>query len=79
MVMMIVIMMIIMTQVLPSRCTCCLGSRLPREAARPTDQIGRTSVRHLLATAVKPGIYGLAFTMKKWFLTDNDNRFGRPP
>ena len=45
-VMMIVIMMIIMTQVLPSRCTCCLGSRLPREAARPTDQIGRTSVRH---------------------------------
>ena len=76
---MILIMMIIMTQVLPSRCTCCLGSRLPREAARPTDQIGRTSVRHLLATAVKPGIYGLAITMKKWFLTDNDNLFGRPP
>ena len=47
--MMIVIMMIIMTQVLPSRCTCCLGSRLPREAARPTDPIGRTSVRHVLA------------------------------
>ena len=76
MVMMIVIMMIIMTQVLPSRCTCCLGSRLPREAARPTDQIGRTSVRHLLATAVKPGIYGLAFTMGKWFLTDNSATVG---
>ena len=23
------------------------------------------------ATAVKPGIYGLAFTIGKWFLTDN--------
>ena len=37
---MILIMMIIMTQVLPSRCTRCLGNRLLREAARPTDQIG---------------------------------------
>ena len=55
----IVIMMIIMTQVLPSRCTCCLGNLLLREAARPTDQIGRTSVRHLLA--------GLMFGQKyKW-------------
>ena len=25
----------------------------------------------LLFTVVKPGIYGLAFTMGKWFLTDN--------
>ena len=24
-----------------------------------------------LGTAFKPGIYGLAFTMGKWFLTDN--------
>ena len=28
-------------------------------------------------TAVKPGIYGLAFTMGKWFLTDNSATVGR--
>ena len=27
-------------------------------------------------TAVKPGIYGLAFTMGKWFLTDNSATVG---
>ena len=31
----------------------------------------------LPATAVKPGIYGLAFTMGKWFLTDNSATVGR--
>ena len=28
-------------------------------------------------TAVKPGIYGLSFTMGKWFLTDNSATVGR--
>ena len=28
-------------------------------------------------TAVEPGIYGLAFTMGKWFLTDNSSTVGR--
>ena len=28
-------------------------------------------------TAVKPGIYGLAFTMGKWFLTENSATVGR--
>ena len=28
-------------------------------------------------TAVKPGIYGLAFTMGKWFLTNNSATVGR--
>ena len=28
-------------------------------------------------TAVKPGIYGLAFTMVKWFSTDNSATVGR--
>ena len=27
-------------------------------------------------TAVKPGIYGLAFTMGKWFLTENSAMVG---
>ena len=30
---------------------------------------GATEQGCLLITAVKPGIYGLAFTMGKWFLT----------
>ena len=30
-----------------------------------------------LSTAVKPGIYGLAFTVGKWFLTDNSATVGR--
>ena len=31
--------------------------------------LGKICGNHI--TAVKPGIYGLAFTMGKWFLTDN--------
>ena len=31
----------------------------------------------MASTAVKPGIYGLAFTMGKWFLTDNSAMVGR--
>ena len=31
----------------------------------------------LYITAVKPGNYGLAFTMGKWFLTDNSATVGR--
>ena len=27
--------------------------------------------------AAKPGIYGLAFTIGKWFLTDNSTTVGR--
>ena len=30
-----------------------------------------------LRTAVNPGIYGLAFTMGKWFLTENSATVGR--
>ena len=30
-----------------------------------------------LLTAVKPGIYGLAFTMGKWFLKDDSATVGR--
>ena len=31
----------------------------------------------MASTPVKPGIYGLAFTMGKWFLTDNSAMVGR--
>ena len=38
---------------------------------------GATEQGCLLITAVKPGIYGLAFTMGKWSLTDNSATVGR--
>ena len=43
-------------------------------AGRETLLCGILSINYnslFLLTAVKPGIHGLAFTMGKWFLTDN--------
>ena len=48
-------------------------------AGRETLLCGILSINHnpfFLLTAVKPGIYGLAFTMGKWFLTDNSATVG---
>ena len=49
-------------------------------AGRETVLCGILSINYnslFLLTAVKPGIHGLAFTMGKWFLTDNSATVGR--
>ena len=49
-------------------------------AGRKTLLCGILSINYnspFLLTAVNPGIHGLAFTMGKWFLTDNLATVGR--